>query len=181
MKNIQTVVMDELWKEDTDGHVPVLMEIFNPDIKWTDGSLEQENMYLRLIDDSNPVIYKGKKYIPCKFNYTPPEENGKSIGQASLTISALDTRVTELLRSVLEPCEVSVVAAFAKKVTVNAEGNNITTYKFYPLDELKARLESATYSRSTAQLNLVYKDVLKLNVPRNIATKDKLPSVSENG
>ena len=81
MKNINAVALEELWKKDTDGHIPVLMEIFNPDIKWEDGSLEQENMYLRVIDDSNPVMYKGKKYLACKFNYTPPEENGKTIGQ----------------------------------------------------------------------------------------------------
>ena len=68
MKNINAVALEELWKKDTDGHIPVLMEIFNPDIKWEDGSLEQENMYLRVIDDSNPVMYKGKRYLACKFN-----------------------------------------------------------------------------------------------------------------
>ncbi len=180
MKNIQTVAMEELWKDDTDGHIPVLMEIFNPDIKWSDEKSEQENMYLRVIDDSNPVIYKGKKYLPCKFNYTPPEENGKNIGQASITLSAIDTRIVELLRSCQLECEVTVVAAFAKKVTVNENNEERTTYRFYPLDELKAKMQTASYSRTTAQLNLVYNDVLKLNVPRNIATKDKLPAVNAN-
>ncbi len=180
MKNIQTIAIEELWKDDTDGHIPILLEIFNPDIVWNDGSLEQENMYLRVIDDSNPVMYKGKKYLPCKFNYTPPEENGKTIGQASISISAIDTRIVELLRSVQATCEVTVVATFAKKVTVNEGGNEITTYRFFPLDELKSKMQSATYSRVVANLSLVYKDVLKLNVPRNIATKDKLPSVNVN-
>lgn len=180
MKNINVVAMEELWKDDTDGHIPVLMEIFNPDLKWADGTEDQENMYLRVIDDSNPVMYKGKKYLPCKFIYTPPEENGKNVGQASITISAIDTRIVEMLRSCQVACDVTVVAAFAKQTTVNEGGNEVTTYKFYPLDELKAKMDSATYSRTTAQLNLVYKDVLKLNVPRNIATKDKLPSVNEN-
>ena len=180
MKNIQTVAMEELWNDSTDGHIPVLMEIFNPDIKWSDDNIEQENMYLRVIDDSNPVVYKGKKYIPCKFSYTPPEENGKNIGQATITLSAIDTRVVQLLRSCQVECDVTVVAAFAKKVVVNEGGTNTTTYKFYPLDELKVKMQSATYSRTTAQLNLVYKDVLKLNVPRNIATKNKTPSVNKN-
>ena len=179
-KSIQTVAMEEIWKDNTDGHAPVLMEIFNPDIKWDDNSLEQENMYLRVIDDSNPVVYKGKKYIPCKFTYTPPEENGKTIGQASITISAIDSRVEQLLRSVEVECEISVVAAFAKKVTIQESGKEVTTYKFFPLDEIKTKMQSATYNKVTAQLNLSYKDVLKLNVPRNIATKDKLASVDES-
>ena len=177
-KTIQTVAVEELWKDNTDGHIPVLMEIFNPDIKWEDNSLEQENMYLRVIDDSNPVVYRGKKYLPCKFTYTPPEENGKSVGGASITLSAIDSRVTQLLRSVEVECEVSVVAAFAKKTTVTEGGNEVTTFKFLPLDELKSKMSSATYNKVTAQLSLAYKDVLKLNVPRNIATKDKLPSVN---
>ena len=172
--------MDELWKDDTEGHIPILMEIFNPDIKWNDGSFEQENMYLRVIDDSNPVVYKGKKYLPCKFNYTPPEENGKDLGQASITVSAIDTRIVELLRSVDVECEVSVVEEKKKKITVNESGNDVTTYRFFPIDELNSKMQSASYSRVTAQLNLVCKDVLKLNVPRNIATKDKLPSVNAN-
>lgn len=180
MKNINVIAMDELWKDDTDGHIPILMEIFNPDIKWEDGSFEQENMYLRVIDDSNPVMYKGKKYLPCKFNYTPPEENGKDLGQASIIVSAIDTRIVEILRSVDVECDVKVVAAFAKKVTVNENNKEITTYRFFPLDELSAKMQSATYSRATAQLNLVCKDVLKLNVPRNVATKDKIPSVNMN-
>lgn len=175
-KNIQTIAMEELWKQNTDGHIPVLLEIFNPDIKWNDGSLEQENMYLRVIDDSNPVVYKGKKYLPARFEFTPPEENGKTIGQASITLSAIDSRVVQLLRSIDLQCDVTVMAMFAK--LVNQQGS--ITYQFVPLDNLKSRMPSASYNKVTAQLNLVYKDVLKLNVPRDKATKNQLPSVSAN-
>ena len=173
-KNIQTVALEELWKQNTDGHIPVLLEIFNPDIKWEDDSLDQENMYLRVIDDTNPVVYRGKKYIPARFTYTPPEENGKTVGQASITLSAIDDRVVQMLRSIELQCDVTVMAMFAKETTAN--GNS--TYRFLPLDNLRARMPSATYDRITAQLNLSYKDVLKLNVPRDKATKNQLPSVN---
>lgn len=179
-KNIQTVTMDEIWKDNSDGHIPVLMEIFNPDIKWDDGSLEQENMYLRVIDDSNPVVYQGKKYLPCKFVYTPPEENGKQLGQANITLSAIDSRVVQLLRSVEVECEINIVAAFAKRIIVQEGGVEKITYKFLPIDELKTQLSSANYNRMTAQLSLTSKNVLELNVPRDIATRDKLPSVDED-
>jgi hypothetical protein len=167
-KNIQTVAMEEIWKSHTDGYVPVLMEIYNPDIKWEDGSLDQENMYLRVINDSNPVVYKTKKYIPCNFEFTPPEEDGKKIGQSTITISAIDSRVMQMLRSIEIPSKVRVVAAFAK---------NKNVYQFYPLSEIETSMSSASYNRVTAQFNLVFKDVSSLNVPRDIATKDILPSV----
>lgn len=175
-KNIQTVAMEEIWKKSSDGHIPVLLEIFNPDLRWNDGSLEQENMYLRVIDDSNPVIYKGKKYIPACFEFTPPEEDGKTIGQASITLSAIDSRVVQMLRSIELQCDVKVMAAFMK---ITKENGGIT-YKFYPIEELCARMPSANYNRATAQLTLAFKDVLKLNVPRNIATKNRLPSMNSN-
>lgn len=170
-KNIQTVALEEIWKQNSDGYMPVLLEIYNPDIKWSDGSLEQENMYLRVIDDSNPVIYQGKRYLPCRFEYTPPEEDGKKLGQASINLSAIDSRVSQMLRSIELQCEVKVVAAFAK---------NGSTYKFLPLDYLTAKMPSATYSRTTATLTLVNKDVMQLNVPRDVATKNTLPSVNAN-
>ncbi len=175
-KNIQTVALEEIWKQNIDGHVPVLLEIFNPDIKWNDGSLEQEDMYLRVINDSNPVIYKGKKYLPASFEFTPPEEDGKTIGQASITLSTIDSRVVQMLRSIELQCDVMVMAAFAKGT--NSKGDKICY--FYPIEKLKGRIPSASYNRTTATLNIVYKDVLKLNVPRDVATKDKLPSVSAN-
>lgn len=176
-KKINLIPLEEIWKQDTDGHLPVLLEIFNPDLKWEDGSLEQENMYMRVINDSNGVVYKGKKYVPAAFSFVPPEEDGSKIGQATITLSAIDSRVVQMLRSVELQSEVTVVAAFAKKTVVQENGKEKTTFMFYPLDSLKAKMTSANYNRTTAQLTLVYKDVLKLNVPRDVATKDQLPSV----
>lgn len=163
--------MEELWKSGVEGWFPVLVEIYNPDLKWSDSSLEQDDMYLRVISDTNAVIYKGKKYLPCRFTYTPPEKDGKQVGQASITISALDSRIIQMLRSVEIQCEITVVAGFVK---------NGSVYKFIPLDTFKGTVASASYNSTTAQLDLTYKDVLALNIPKDTMTKDMLPSVSEN-
>lgn len=173
-KNIQTVAMEEIWKQNTNGYIPVLLEIYNPDIKWEDDSLEQENMYLRVINDSNPVVYKGKKYIPARFEFTPPEEDGKTVGNASIQLSAIDTRVVQLLRSIELQCDMTVMAFFAK---VQSSSGSIV-YKFLPLENFHAKLNSSSYSRVSAQLQLSFKDVLRLNVPRDTATKNYLPSVN---
>lgn len=168
---IQTAAMEELWQSHIDGYFPILLEVYNPDIKWDDNSTGQENMYLRLINDSNSVKYGGKMYLASAFTYTPPEKNGQKVGDASITISVLDSRVMQMLRSVDVPCEVTVVAGFVK---------NGSTYKFVPLDKLKAVILSATYDRATAKLSLTYKDVMSLNIPKDTATQDMLPSVNQN-
>lgn len=163
--------MEEIWKSQSDGWLPALLEIYNPDIKWEDSSLGQENCYFRVISDTNAVTYKGKRYIPCRFEFTPPEEDGKKIGNATITISAVDSRIVRILRSIDMQCEIRITAFFAKK------DNKI---KFYPLDSLKATLPSASYNRSTATFNIIFKDVLQMNVPAEVATQDKLPSVNDN-
>lgn len=181
MKEISTIALEEIWKQNTDGHIPVLLEIYNPDIKWGDNELEQENMYLRVIDDSNPVMYKGKRYIPACFEYTPPEEDGKKISEASITLSAIDSRVIQLLRSIEIPCDITVMATFAKCVDYDeALKREKTVFKFYPIEYLKAKAKAASYDRTTARLSLIYKDVMSLNVPRDIATKNQLMSVAED-
>lgn len=170
-KNLQTVAMEEIWRSQSDGYLPALLEIYNPDIKWDDDSLGQDNCYFRIISDTNAVTYRGKRYLPCKFEFTMPEENGQKIGNASISISAIDTRVTQILRSIDMPCEVTISAYFAKKDNV---------IKFFPLDSLKTSLPSATYNRTVATFNLVFKDVMQLNIPADVATSDRLPSVNAN-
>ncbi len=169
-KKIQTIAMEEIWKSNSDGYLPVLIDIYNPDIKWNDESLGQEACHFRAISDTNAVVYKGKKFLPCSFNIKMPDEDGEKLSNATITISTIDTRITQVLRTIDMQCEVNIEAFFAKN------GNKI---KFMPLDSLKAIIPSANYNRSTATLQLVFKDVLQMNVPAEQATKDKLPSVLE--
>lgn len=163
--------MEEIWKSQSDGWLPALLEIYNPDIKWEDDSLGQENCFFRVISDTNAVTYKGKRYLPCRFDFTMPEENGKKVGNATVTISTIDSRVIRILRSIELPCEVSIKAFFAKKGSV---------LKFCPVDSMRSTLPSATYNRVTASFTLIFKDVLQLNVPAEVATNDKLYSVNTN-
>ena len=113
-KNIQTIAMEEIWKSQSDGYLPVLLEIYNPDIVWNDESLKQENGYLRLISDSNGCVYKGNYYLPSVFEFSMPEEDGKKIGNSTLTVSAIDSRVIKLLRSIEIMCEIIIIATFVK-------------------------------------------------------------------
>lgn len=179
-KVLQTVAMEEIWKSQSDGYIPALLEIYNPDIKWSDQSLGQENCYLRVISDTNAVMYKGKRYLPCRFTFTMPEEDGKKVGDAAVTISSIDSRIPYMLRSIELQCEVSVNAFFAKQTVTGQDGEEHTVIRFLPLDSVKTVLPSATYNRSTANFRLVFKDVLQINIPAEVATQDRLPSVNEN-
>lgn len=171
-KQIDAVTANELWSETTDGHIPGLLEIYNPDIHWGDGSFEQEDMYLRVINDTNAVRYKGKKYIPCGFSFKPPAEDGSKVGAGTITISNLDSRVQQMIGSIKIPSDVKVVAMFAKP-----NGNK---YVFREISTWNFGMENANANRSTATFNLIIDDVYQLNVPRDTMDKNQLNSIVED-
>lgn len=173
---IDVMTMQELWNKDTDGYLPILLEIYNPDIAWSEEEKEvygQENCYLRVIADENKVKYKGYTWLPCAFDYTPPESDGKKIGVASISISALDSRVRKLLRTIRLPSKAKVVAMFAKQTK---EDNGHFIYKFKELNTMSFDMNNATSDKAKATFNLVFSNVLSQNVPYDIATQDRTPS-----
>lgn len=169
-KDIELSTVKELWKSATDGYLPILIEIFNPDIKWESG-MDMDNMYLRLINDSTSVIYKGKKYYPCKFTFTPPEENGKKVGDASLVVSGIDSRIMAAVTSIDIPCDVYITAFFAK---------NGSTFMFRPLDSIKLTMDLANCSPTTITFTLSFKELLNINAPVDVATGNKFFSIADD-
>ena len=77
MTHIDVVTQEDLWKQNIDGYFPFLLDIYNPDIKWTEEektAYGQKNCHLRLICDECRVVYNGEIYLPCSFSFTPPEK-----------------------------------------------------------------------------------------------------------
>lgn len=176
MRNIKTVALSEIWKQHSTGSLPVLLEIYNPDIVWNGSSLEQDDMYLRVINDNTKVKYNGDIYLPCQFNIELPEENGSQTEGSSITISNLDSRVMQLLRSVKLICKVTIVASFLK---VNMNGSS-ESYAFYPLSKYEFKMDCAVGNRATISLTLSNNSLLSLNIPRDMATQEQLPSVNSS-
>lgn len=176
MINLDVVTMQELWNKDTDGYLPVLLEIYNPDIAWTEEEKSvygQEDAYLRVIADENKVVYQTHTWLPCAFDFTPPETDGSKIGQASISITALDARVRKLLRKIRLPSKARIVAMFARQ-TKETDGH--FTYRFRPLNTMTFQMNNATSDKAKAVFNLVFSNSLQQNVPYDIATQDRTPS-----
>ena len=173
---IDVVTMTDLWKEDVDGYLPVLLEIYNPDISWDNeeaSAYGQENSYLRLIADINKVVYKGKTYLPCAFKFTAPELDGKKIGAASITMTAFDSRVKKVLRSIRLPSEIKIVSLFTKVEKENATGKFI--YRFKEMQTSPFTMNAANSNQSTVSFTLLYNNNLLQNVPYDVATPDRVP------
>lgn len=173
---LDVITIGDLWKQNVNGYLPVLMEVYNPDISWTaeeQAMYGQTNSYLRLIADENRVVYKGKTYLPCAFDFDPPEIDGKKIGNASISISALDSRVKKVIRMIKVPSEVNVVSMFAKVEKDGTTGKFI--YKFAELKTTPFMMNSVSNNATTATFSLVYGKDLSQNAPFDVATQDRVP------
>ena len=179
MTHIDVITKDDLWRENIDGYFPFLMEIYNPDIAWSDNDKErygQDNGYLRVICDDNRVTYNGKVYLPSSFTFAMPESDGTKIGNSSLNISALDYRIRKMLGTIRCPCEVKVVALFAKvkKQGDKEEGGYIFKYK--KMESFLFKMEMADCNKITAKFTLLSQHAAQGDCPYDVATQDRVPA-----
>lgn len=183
MTHIDVMTIQDLWKENIDGYFPYLLDIYNPDIKWSAEEISQygqENAHLRVICDDIPVRFQNKMYLPVAFDFTPPSSDGTKIGQASLAITSLDYRIRRMLRLIKVPSEVTVMAFYVKVTneTEQSEGTDDShpVYKFRRLDGMKFSMESAESDKATVKFNLVFDRSMSQNVPYDLATQDRVPA-----
>ena len=173
---INVLTMAELWKQDIDGYLPILLEIYNPDISWTQeeqDTYQQDNAHLRLIADESTVRYKGNTYLPCSLNFNAPEIDGKRVGNATITISALDSRIKKLLRTIKLASDIRIVSLFAK---VKKDGNTGGfIYQFSEMDSTPFKMTSASSNQTTATFNLVFGKNTNQNIPYDVATPNRVP------
>lgn len=177
MTNLNVITMNELSQENIDGFLPILIDVYNPDICWNPAEkdiYQQDNAHIRLICDDNKVVYKGKTYLPCSFNVQLPDSDGGKIGSASISITALDYRVRKILRSIRLGSELNILSVFEKKEKLEGSGKFI--YKFVPIKSAKFSMNSASVNRTTATFNLVFDKGLEQSIPYDVALPERVPA-----
>lgn len=165
-RKIEAVAAEELLRPQTDGSIPVLVDVQHPGIVWKDGSGDQENGHLRLINANFPVKYSGHYYMPCVFKFTMPSEDGKKVGSTDITISAIDRRIIEIIRSVSSNPRAVIEAFFTK--------SGSTVY-FSRLYRFEFEMSDCTWDGATARWSLTFDPSMQLNVPRDYASAGRCP------
>ena len=170
--------MKDLWAQNTEGFLPVLVEIYNPDISWSDEykqAYEQEDCYLRLISNDAAVKYQGKKYLPCAFAFTPPETDGAKVGTASISITAFDAKVKAVLVMIRQESKLKIQSVYAKE---QKDNSNKSIYRFFPLQSFELSMTNASSNPTSMTFNLIFKNSLNQSIPYDIATMDRVPSTT---
>ena len=173
-KKIESITIEELMRPNTDGSIPVLIDVQHKDISWAENTAnyagEQENGHLRLINANYPVRYNGHKYMPSVFSFTMPSEDGVKVSSTTITISAVDRRVIEIIRSVKTKPRAIIEAFFVK------DDNIVTFSKLY---KYEFEMSSVSWDGISAKWNLEFDPVMQLNIPRDLATSARCPAVND--
>lgn len=178
-KNIESTTLEELFSEDISGNIPILLDIVHEDIFWGEGHddteendlIGQTNGHLRLINNNIPVIYEKKKYLPSKFTFEQPQEDGHKVGNTSITISAIDQRIIEIIRSIESKPRAMVIAAFQKLDNTKIVFSKIYHYTF--------EMSNANWDGVTAKWDLTFDPAMSRNIPVDKATATRCPSAYE--
>lgn len=180
-RNISTITFNEMTQKSQNAFLPILIDIKHTGIVWTDKSFNQENGHLRLICDTRGVKYKGddttaKYYAPCTFLYKKPKEDGKTKNKASISVSCVDTRLIEVIRSITENLTCKIVGMYTK-IDSN---NGAQKYVFSKLYGKEFFMSNVTWDGISAQWDLDPDSIMDLSAPRDKGSVYRLPAIMEN-
>lgn len=175
-RNINAITLKELFKENTDGSFPILIDIVHEDIVWSDDNPNYSQGHLRLINAETPVKYQNNYYLPSHFEFTPPQEDGVKVSNTTITISAIDKRVVEIIRNIRSNPK-AVIEAFYFKIESEGE---LPLYKFSKAYKYEFLMAACNWDSITAQWTLVFDPVMQVNVPKDTATASRCPSVMDS-
>jgi hypothetical protein len=164
--------------------LPVLLDIQHPEIAWGeqgDSQFIQQDGHLRLVNDIRGVMYKGDDtephyYAPCSFSAKMSKEDGKSKGTATLSVSAVDGRIIEVIRSVTEGVTCRITAFYSK---IENENNQVK-YVFSKLYGKEFEMGSVTWTGTSAQWELNADGIMDLNAPRDKGSLFRFPAIMKD-
>ena len=181
-RDINSVTFQEAAQKNSAMYLPVLLDIRHPEIVWKDtGDAGMQNGHMRVVNDISAVKYKGDDsipytYFPCTFNLKLPQEDGKKKANASITISSVDSRIIEVIRSVTENLKCRVVAFYTK---VKREDGR-TVYAFTKTSGKEFDMGSVSWDGLTAQWELDPDPIMDLSFPRDKVSNFRAPGATDD-
>jgi hypothetical protein len=148
----------EIARRSTQAQFPFLIEIAHEDM----GSFYYANA------DEN-IAYGGQTYLSAVFSLQPPDRDGSRIGDAQLTISAVDQQWTLKIRSTQKPAKLRFIAAivYQKDGSVWVE----------PIEENEFTLRAASWNEIAIVWNLVFDENMAILLPSEDCTALTCPGV----
>ena len=150
-----------MYRLSTSAMFPALLEI-----TYLEGSTTK---YLRLVNNTEDMVYGGNTYTEAIFKYTPPSYSDKKMGDGTISISSVDQSIVTIIRSIQTRASACVVAAFYY--------DDGTLY-FEGIEEWVFELSLVNWNGTVATWTMEYDTRMSIRVPCDKMTAQKCPGVA---
>jgi hypothetical protein len=145
----------ELSKKFLAGSTPILVKIEHPDL---------ENP-IYLTDNNKSIDYEGNAYIPTTMTAKLPENSSETNANATITLSAIDQRMTELVRSISTPPTLTIIACYYSNGIISK------------LDGYQFSLTNITIDAISMTADLINDFALEYSFPNGESTSITTPGI----
>ena len=134
----------------TEALTPYLIEVTNPDL----GTFRYTNL------DSS-VEFEGHTFTPAFFELSPPEKTDGQVGNAKITISAVDQEWIVRIRTTRKKSSLRMISC-----VVYEDAGNVTVE---PVDEIPFALTLVDWDEVSISWDMEFDDVMQINIPCAVA------------
>jgi hypothetical protein len=161
---ISPLTKRQLTQQRTAASFPCLIEI-----TYTDWFSNQERI-LHYTNASEDITFEGDIYNAAAFSIQPPDRDGSTIGDATLTISAVDQAWPEKIRGTQKPAKLRFIA-----VIVYQEGS-IAGIEL--LEENSFTLRAASWNETSVSWAMHFDENMAVIVPAEKCNAQTTPGIS---
>ena len=123
---------------------------------------------LYFVNADEPITYDGNIYNAASFSIEPPSRDGDKIGDATLTISAIDQFWVQKIRAVQKPAKLLFMA-----VIVYDENNGVEGVE--PMEEMSFTLRVARFNEISVTWSMIFDERMAILVPADICNAMNTP------
>lgn len=115
---------------------------------------------IRIVNNEEPITVSGATYLPCGFEFKPPDEREKGARPASVEINNADLWLVEMLRSVDDRVRVQFRLVSHSNLGANPPAFDNVEVALQPM-----KISESTMNSQSAELDLVYSSLAQEAYP----------------
>jgi hypothetical protein len=153
----------QMVRSQTHAQFPYLIKI----IRYID---EINTEYFRYVNSDEDLVYEGETYTGSTFVLDPPDKEGSKIGNAQITISAVDQFWIEKIRTTQIPPRIIFVAGIVY--------NNGVISGIEKIEQFEFTLRNAQWNEHLISWVMSFDENMQIRVPCDRATSQKVPGAA---
>jgi hypothetical protein len=145
---LKAKIQQLLARQRKNGSFPYLIQI-----EYEDGG---RTVTMNYVNEAEDITFEGKVYNAASFHIEPPGRDGDKIGDATLTISAIDQFWIQKIRAAQKPAKLLFIA-----VVVYEDGSRMAER----MEEMSFTLRVARFNEMSITWTMVFDERMSIVVP----------------